>query len=234
MFQKVKKDQKLHYFQETNQFQKTIFKLDNVGVKFGNIQALKDVNLRVNQGEIVFITGASGAGKTTLLNILAGNYPQTSGTVTLPTEKFSAQVFQELRLVENMTCLENLKLVFDPSIYKNKKEFENDLYELAKILGITKRLNIKVSNANGGLRQKVAIIRALLTRPDIFIADEPTSSLDYDNAKRLFDLLNVYNTKRGMTVIWASHNRELVGKFVGKILHLESGRLIHSGHACFI
>ncbi len=234
MFQNVSKDQRADFFQEEHQFQKTMYKLDNVGVKFGSLQALKDVNLRINEGEIVFITGASGAGKTTLLNLLAGNILQTSGTAKIPSKKFSAQVFQELRLVPNMTCLENLKLVYDPSLYKTKKEFNNDLKELAKILGITKRLNIKIGDANGGLKQKVAIIRALLTRPDVFIADEPTSSLDYENAKRLFDLLNVYNTKRGMTVIWASHNRDLVGRFVGKILHLENGRLIHSGHACFI
>ncbi|MBT6325532.1 MAG: cell division ATP-binding protein FtsE, partial [Bdellovibrionales bacterium] len=88
--------------------------------------------------------------------------------------------------------------------------------------------------ANGGLRQKIAIIRALLTRPEVFIADEPTSSLDYDNAYKLYEVLNLYNAKRGMTVIWASHNRELVKKFTGRVVHLDKGKLVYSGNACFI
>jgi ABC-type multidrug transport system ATPase subunit len=211
-----------------------LFKLENVGMKFGNLVALKDVNLQINKGEIVFLTGASGAGKTTLMNILAGNIQPSNGKVFMCPKSFSCQVFQDLRLIERMTCRENLMYSYDPTIYKNKNEFISDLNELTKILGISHRLDIKIANANGGLKQKVSIIRALLARPDVFIADEPTSSLDYDNAKRLFDLLNIYNTKRKMTVIWSSHNRELVQKFTGRIIHLDKGRLIHSGHACFI
>ena len=221
-------------FQDNFVQSQTLYKLDNVRVSFNGLDALKDVNLQVNSGEIIFLTGVSGAGKTTLLNVLAGNIDPTSGKVFNSPSNFSVQVFQDLRLIERMTCRENLAFAFDPTIYKSKKEFNSDLEELAKILGISSRLDMKVRDANGGLKQKVAIIRALLTRPNVFIADEPTSSLDFDNAKRLFDLLNIYNTKRKMTIIWASHNRELVQKFTGRIIHLDKGRLIHSGHACFI
>lgn len=223
-----------HFFNHDYTQKKALFKLANVQVSFGKREALRDVNLQINEGEVVFLTGVSGAGKTTLLNVLAGNIRPSSGNIQISPSKFSAQVFQDLRLIERLTCLENMMMSFDPSIYKNKKEFMNDLHELSKILGVKSFLDLKVKDANGGLKQKVAIIRALLTRPEVFIADEPTSSLDLDNAKRLFDLLNIYNSKRGMTVIWASHNRELVQRFVGKILHLDNGRLIHSGHACFI
>ncbi|RZF22540.1 ATP-binding cassette domain-containing protein [Halobacteriovorax vibrionivorans] len=210
------------------------FNLENVTVDFGGIKAISSINLQIRKGEIVFVTGASGAGKTTLLNVLAGNIAPTSGNIKIDDRVFTTQVFQDLRLVEHMSLLENLQYSFDPSVYRSKKEFESDLNELVKILGIKNRIKLKAKDANGGLRQKVAIIRALLSKPDVFIADEPSSSLDFDNTKRLFDLLNIYNSKRGTTIIWASHNRELVQRFTGRIIHLDNSRLIHSGHACFI
>ncbi|EQC45343.1 ABC transporter ATP-binding protein [Bacteriovorax sp. Seq25_V] len=221
-------------FSEPHHQSQTLFRLDNVRVSYRDFDALRDVNLQIRSGEIIFLTGASGAGKTTLLNVLAGNIRPSSGKIQSSNNQFVAQVFQDLKLIERLTCRENLQFAFDPSIYKNKKEFDSDLEELAKIMGISNRLDSKLSEANGGLKQKISIVRALLTRPSVFLADEPTSSLDYENAKRFFDLLNIYNVKRKMTVVWASHNRELVQKFSGRIIHLDKGRLIHSGHACFI
>jgi ABC-type multidrug transport system ATPase subunit len=216
------------------------FVLEDVEVEYSGIFALKSIQLSINQGEIVFITGPSGAGKTTLLNILSGKLNPTSGSVKLPIKNdlgktfFTARVFQDLRLFEDLTLLENLQWSYDKFLYKNKKEFKEDLNELSRIFGIEDKLKLKINKANGGLKQKVAIIRALLAKPDAFIADEPTSSLDGDNAKKLFEVLNLYNSKRGMTVIWASHNKDLVKKFNGKIIHINSGKLIYSGHACFI
>lgn len=210
------------------------FNLENVTVDFGGIKAISNINLQIRKGEIVFVTGASGAGKSTLLNVLAGNIAPTGGNIKIDDRVFTTQVFQDLRLVEHMSLLENLQYSFDPSVYRSRKEFDSDLNELVKILGIKNRIKLKAKDANGGLRQKVAIIRALLSKPDVFIADEPSSSLDFDNTKRLFDLLNIYNSKRGTTIIWASHNRELVQRFTGRIIHLDNSRLIHSGHACFI
>ncbi|MBL6989120.1 MAG: ATP-binding cassette domain-containing protein [Bacteriovoracaceae bacterium] len=216
------------------------FYLENVSVSFGNIDALKSIKLSIDAGEILFITGASGAGKTTLLRVLSGELIPAQGKVILPTSRratspvFMSQVFQELRLLPHKSCEENLSLAHDSMSYKSKKEFYNDLKELSDIFGITDRLYLKVKHANGGLKQKVAIIRALLTRPDVFIADEPTSSLDFDNAKKLYEVLSFYNSKRGLTVIWASHNTELVRKFTGRIVHLNGGRLVYAGHACFI
>lgn len=217
------------------QFQnQLVFKTDNLCVNFGSAEVLKDISLQIRVGEIIFLTGVSGAGKTTLLNVLAGNIMQSRGQMQNLTNGFVAQVFQDLKLIERFTCRENLQYSYDPSVYKNRKEFTSDLEELSKILGITNKLDMKLTDANGGLKQKVAIIRALLSRPAVILADEPTSALDYENAKRFFDLLNIYNAKRKMTIIWASHNRELVQKFSGRVIHLDKGRLIHSGHACFI
>jgi cell division transport system ATP-binding protein len=211
------------------------FYLQDVTVDFGSIQGLRNVQLSINNNEVLFVTGSSGAGKTTLLKILTGELEPTSGEVILPPKvKFVAPVFQDLRLLDRKTCEANLWISYDNSVHGTKKEFLKELNELAKVFGITDRLDLKMNKANGGLKQKIAIIRALLTRPDILVLDEPTSSLDSANAQKLFDVLSFYNSKRGLTVIWATHNRELVKKFSGRIVHLDRGKLVYSGHACFI
>lgn len=213
-----------------------VFYLENVGVKYGNFSALKDITLTVNPGEILFVTGKSGAGKTTLLNLLVGDVLPTSGRIlgVGNDSRFTAQVFQDLKLFNDLTCEENIWFSYDRSLYKNKNEFYSDMLELVKVLGFTDKLSIRISSANGGLKQKVAMVRALMSRPNILIADEPTASLDKESSIKLFDVLNYYNIKRKLTVVWASHNRDLVKQFPGKIVHLENGKLIYSGHACFI
>jgi ABC-type ATPase involved in cell division len=210
--------------------------LQDVHVTFGDIQALRNVHFNLNRGEIVFVTGASGAGKTTLLRVIAGELDPTSGTAKRPDRRecFVSQVYQDLRILRDQTCYENLLAAFDPALYKSKKDFESDLSDLTLFLGMKSRLGLKMQDANGGLKQKVAIVRSLLTRPDLFIADEPTSSLDAENSKKIFDLLNLYNVKRGLTIVWASHNRELIRTMTGRNVHLDNGRLVYSGHACFI
>lgn len=219
-----------------------VFYCEDISVQFDEIRALKNVQLTIERGEIVFVTGASGAGKTTLLKLLSGLSEPTSGKIIRPdfhngTSKknlYISNVFQDLRLMGKYTCEENLMFAYDSSVYNSKNEFIQDMHELCRILGIKDRLGLKINQANGGLQQKVAIVRSLLTRPDVLIADEPTSSLDTDNTRRLFDVFNLYNAKRGLTVIWATHNKELIKSFTGRIIHLDNGRLVYSGHACFI
>lgn len=214
-----------------------VMSLENASVQFTKIKAIDSISINITRGEILFVTGASGAGKSTLLNVLAGQLAITNGKSYLlykNTNLFVARIFQDLQLIPNMTCYENLEIAYDSSIYSSRKNFNDELIELCRVVGVDKFLNEKIQNLNGGAKQKIATIRALLTRPDILIADEPTCSMDNESASKLFDIVNYYNTKRSLTVIWATHDRELVRTFPGKILHLDQGRLVYSGHACFI
>lgn len=213
-----------------------LISLVDVSMHYGDIHALKNVQFTLHKGEIVFVTGVSGAGKTTFLRLLAGEINPTKGKILRPERKdcFISQVYQDLRILREASCLKNLEAAYDSTLYRNRKEFDSDLNELAQYLGIKNRLHLKMREANGGLKQKVAIIRSLLTRPDLFIADEPTSSLDAENSKRIFDLLNLYNIRRGLTIVWASHNRDLIRSMTGKNVHLDGGKLVYTGHACFI
>ena len=214
---------------------KSILRLEDVSVKFHHLWALRNITLNIERSEFLFLTGVSGAGKTTLLRVIAGDLLPTSGRILHSQQlAFVATIFQDLRLLDGMSCMDNLQLCYDTQIYRSQREFLDDLKQLSKILHIDDRLNGKLADANRGLKQKVAILRALLSRPDILLADEPTSALDKDNAFQLFDLFNFYNSKRKMTIIWASHHRELVRQFNGKIIHINNGRLAHRGHACFI
>ncbi|MEX0797903.1 MAG: ATP-binding cassette domain-containing protein [Bacteriovoracaceae bacterium] len=211
------------------------FQLNGASISFGGVKALKNINLKIKKGEVLFITGKSGAGKTTLLNVLSGDLKPDTGSASLPGPKFFvAQVFQDLKLFENRTIEENLWYAFDKKIYKNKNEFHSDLLELSSVLGIKERLNQKVCDANGGMKQKVAMLRALLSKPDAVLADEPTAALDKESSSKMFELLNFYNLKKSLTVIWATHNRDLIKQFPGEIAHLEAGKLIYAGKACFI
>ena len=213
----------------------TVFSLKEVGVSYGTTQALRNIELCVKRGEILFVTGPSGAGKTTLLGLLAGALRPTVGSFqNHARDFFISQVFQDLRLLMDVSIRDNFFLAYDSYLYESKTHFLANLLELSKVLGFEDKLDLKMSRANGGLKQKVAIVRALLAKPDIFIADEPTSSLDFESAEKIYQLFNLYNTKRNMTIIWATHNKELVKGFAGRIIHLHKGKLIYSGHPCFI
>jgi ABC-type lipoprotein export system ATPase subunit len=222
----------------TSSHQNYLFHLDNLSVEYGAVKALRSVQLTIYPGEILFVTGPSGAGKTSLLNVLGGHLEPTTGKAILPHQRspkhFVASVFQDLRLLQKKSCEDNLWLAFDGSIYNSKNEFHRDLEELARMLLVHEHLHRRIEDCNGGLKQKVAMIRALLARPTAILADEPTSSLDKENSYRLFEVLNHFNHKKGLTLVWATHNKELIKQFPGKIAHLDKGRLVYSGHACFI
>jgi cell division transport system ATP-binding protein len=208
--------------------------LDNVSVKYGDFVALQSIQLSIAVGEILFVTGASGAGKTSLMNLLAGHLDPTSGRVLKKSGHFTSYVFQDLRMMNQKSCEDNLWLAFDKSIYKNKNEFYTEMTELCKLMGVWDKLSLKVNEANGGLKQKMSMIRALLTRPQVLLADEPTSMLDRNSAVNMFEILNYYNTKRGLTIVWSTHNKELIKQFPGRLIHLDQGKLVYSGQACFI
>ncbi len=218
--------------------QNYLFHLDNLSVEYGPVKALKAVQLTIYPGEILFVTGPSGAGKTSLLSVLGGHLQPTSGKAILPHDRnskhFVSTVFQDLRLLQKKTCEENLWLAYDAAIYNDRNEFYREMEDLARLLLVQDQLGRKIEDCNGGLRQKVAMIRALLCRPTALLADEPTSSLDKENSYRLFEVLNHFNHKKGLTLVWATHNKELIKQFPGKIAHLENGRLVYAGHACFI
>ena len=218
--------------------QNYLFHLDNLSVEYGSICALKSVQLTIYPGEILFLTGPSGAGKTSLLNVLGGYLEPTSGKAILPHQRsskhFVSTVFQDLRLLNKKTCEDNMWMAYDSSLYSNKNEYFREMEDLSRLLGVYDHLNRKIDDCNGGLKQKVAMIRALLSKPTALLADEPTSSLDKENSYRLFEVLNHFNHKKGLTIIWATHNKELIKQFPGKIAHLDQGRLVYSGHACFI
>ncbi len=212
-----------------------LYHLQGVEICYGKRYALSNIQLLIKKGEILFITGPSGAGKTTLLKILEGSLKPNSGSLSgVWKNLFIAPVFQDQRFLEKATCRGNLVVSYDPDFYQTRGEFESDLMELCKLLNVEDRLNLPIKNANGGLRQKIAIIRALLTRPDVLLLDEPTSSLDTANSVKVFEILKLYNLKRGMSVIWTTHNRDLVRGFSQRTLYLQNGSLMYAGQMCFI
>lgn len=209
-----------------------LFRMINASVSFKDVFALKNISLSICSGDFIFVTGPSGAGKTTLLNVISGDQNLTSGTIQNPRIKkenlFISRVFQNLQIIEDWTVQQNIDLCFSSEIFNSKQDFKNEVRDLLNLFEMTQNLNKKLSKLNGGAKQKVAIIRALLTRPNIFIADEPTSSLDKENAKRLYEVLKFYNQKTGMTVVWATHQIDLINQFHGKLIHLKSGNLVRA------
>lgn len=209
-----------------------LFKIQNLNVVFKDVIALSGINLIIEKGDFTFLTGPSGAGKTTLLNLISGDLKQTSGSFVKnnfsKSDLFIARVFQNLQVIEEWTVRQNIDLCYAPEIFKNKKEFNREVTDLVNLFDMKNNLDKKLCKLNGGAKQKTAIIRALLSRPDIFLADEPTSALDRENAKRLYEVLKFYNQKMGMTVLWATHQLDLINQFHGKLIHLSKGKLLRS------
>ena len=203
-----------------------IIKLIKISKKFTrankDINVLKNVNLKINKGELVSLTGPSGSGKSTLLHIIALLDQPTSGEVFFKKKSFSKSndrekdlvrrkgisiIYQQNNLLSDFTALEN---VIIPLVNNGYYWIESTkrARKILSLVNLSKRLNHFPSELSGGEQQRVAVARALITEPDLILADEPTGNLDRKTANEIFSLfLKIRSKKR--TIIYATHNREL-------------------------
>lgn len=215
---------------------KKVYVSQNAGNK---VEALKNVNFTVEQGEFVAIMGESGSGKTTLLNILAALDKPTVGSVALDGVLLSAVkeseaasfrrnnlgfVFQDFNLLDTLTLQDN---IFLPLVLSGKSysEMSERLEPIAKNLGISEILGKYPYEVSGGQKQRAAVARALLTNPKLVLADEPTGALDSKASNELLSLFEKIN-ESGQTVVMVTHSVKAAST-AGRVLFIKDGEVFH-------
>lgn len=213
----------------------------NINKSFGHLHVLKDVCLEVEKGEFVTIMGASGAGKTTLLQIIGSLDNLDSGSVVINgTNIFSLKknelasfrnlhlgfVFQFHQLLPEFSALENIIL---PALIagKSKAEAEAEATELLRYLNLSDRASHKPNELSGGEKQRVAVARALINKPDVILADEPSGSLDSKNKEDLHSLFLSLKKEFGQTLVVVTHDSELA-KISDRIIKMQDGQIVNS------
>lgn len=213
--------------------------VSNVTKKFGDLDVLKGVDLQVQPGEIVSIMGASGAGKTTLLQIIGTLSKANSGTIHIDntcinnlSEKELAEfrnrkigfVFQFHQLLPEFSALENVMI---PKLIHNSnfKAAEKRAKELLNFLGLSQRYNHRPNELSGGEKQRVAVARALMNKPAIILADEPSGSLDSKNKQELHELFQQLRTEFNQTILIVTHDQELADS-CDRIIYMKDGVIL--------
>ena len=208
----------------------------NYYIKNERIDALKNINLNIKEGEFVAIIGQSGSGKSTLLNILGCLDRQSSGDYYIGGKNVSKLssyslsrlrakeigfVFQGFNLLDSLTAIENTEL---PLLYRGiSKSRRNQLArKVLCAVGMEERLNHLPRELSGGQMQRVAVARALIGQPNIILADEPTGNLDPKTAWEIMSLLNDIN-RRGTTVVVATHAKDIVDEMQKRVITIENG-----------
>ncbi len=208
--------------------------------KYSSLAVLKGVDLRVDQGEIVSIVGSSGAGKSTLLHILGTLDSPDSGEVWLQDRRVSELkgrklsefrnrhigfVFQFHHLLPEFTALENVSIPALIAGDQDKGSVRQRALQLLDSLGLSSRADHKPGAMSGGEQQRVAVARALINRPDVVLADEPTGNLDSVNARELHQLFFRLRDEFGQTFVIVTHNEELAGISDRQLL-MKDGRMV--------
>lgn len=202
-----------------------------------SVEALKDANLSINEGEFVAVIGASGSGKSTMLHLLGGLDIPTSGKVMIKGEdlyglkeekralfrrRHIGFVFQAFNLMPVLTVEENIAL---PMIMDNVEMDKEYLDELLELLNLKERRKHLPSQISGGQQQRVAIGRALAYKPAILFADEPTGNLDSKNSKEVIELLKASAKKYNQTLVIITHDMNIASQ-AQRVIHIEDGKII--------
>jgi len=199
---------------------------------------LQDVSFEIEKGEFVSIVGKSGAGKTTLIRLLLGFEMPTSGSVyfqNVNMSETSAQdlqkmrrkigsIFQDYRLFPTKTVYENVAYILEVE-GKENREIDREVPKILDLIGLSEKMNNFPNELSGGEQQRLAIARALVSHPDVIVADEPTGNLDPYNTYEVISLLEKIN-KAGKTVILSTHDREIINKLGKRVITIENGRII--------
>lgn len=218
-----------------------ILKVENLSKVYGTgaskVVALDNVSFSVEKGEFVSIVGASGSGKSTLLHLIGGVDRPTSGKVFINDEDIYklnnddlaifrrrqiGLIYQFYNLIPILNVIENISL---PLELDGRKPDKNDLNEMLELLGLENRKSHLPSQLSGGQQQKVSIGRALITRPSLILADEPTGNLDSKASEDIVSLLKKTNKKYNQTIIMITHNLE-IAKMADRIITIEDGRIV--------
>lgn len=230
---------------------KPIIKLENIDITFyqkrRTIEAVKDVSITINKGNIYGIVGYSGAGKSTLVRTINLLQPPTSGTITIGDDvTFSdgqvqlkgaklrqkrqkiGMIFQHFNLMSQKTARQNVAFALRHSSL-SKEEKDKKVSELLELVGLSERAENYPSQLSGGQKQRVAIARALANDPEILISDESTSALDPKTTKQILTLLQDLNQKLGLTVMMITHEMQIVKDICHRVAVMQNGHLIEEG-----
>ncbi len=207
------------------------------------VAALSDVDLAVEQGAFVGVTGASGSGKSTLMNLIGGLDTPSSGSIRVGGKDIAklnrgdlalyrrhevGMIFQSFNIISAYTAVENVAF---PLLFAGvaKKQRLARAERMLEKVGLGERKDHRPTELSGGEQQRVAIARALINEPEVLLADEPTGNLDSGTSREVVQVLAELNEEQGLTVIMISHEEDLLAEFAGEVIRLRDGRIEQSG-----
>ena len=209
-----------------------------VGLRYGRRpEVLSDVDLSLAPGTFTFLTGPSGAGKSTLIKLIYMNLMPSRGLISLfgqstatlsdddrqDTKRRIGVVLQDFRLIDHLSVFENVSLPLRVS-GQSRDSYQRDVIELLGWVGLGHRINAMPPTLSGGEKQRAAIARAIIAKPDLLIADEPTGNVDPDMARRLLRLFIEMN-RQGTTVLIATHDRDLLDEVDSGVISIAKGHV---------
>lgn len=202
------------------------------------VKALKDVNIRIDKGEFVFIVGASGAGKSTFLKLIMREEVPSAGEVVIGKYRLSQLkrrqvpylrrtmgiVFQDFRLIQNMNVFDNVAFAMRVIGASNRQVHKRVPYILA-LVGLQNKMRSFPAELSGGEQQRVSLARALVNNPSMIVADEPTGNIDPEMSYEIMELLDEIN-RRGTTVLVVTHEHDLVRQFQHRTIVIQNGTVV--------
>lgn len=232
-----------------------LLKVDQVGIRFGGLKAVSDVNVELKQGELVGLIGPNGAGKTTFFNLLTGVYVPTEGSIELDgarlnglapykiTKKGISRTFQNIRLFSELSVLDNVKVAYHslakhsmlssifrlPSHFSGEKVMEEKAIEFLKIFKLERYMHEKAKNLPYGQQRRLEIARALAANPKLLLLDEPAAGMNPQETAELMNLIALIRERFSLTILLIEHDMSLVMGVCERIYVLDHGQLIASG-----
>lgn len=215
-----------------------MIQLKNVTKRYGDNFGLSDINIKIRDGEFVFLVGPSGAGKSTFIKLILKEIEPDMGSIYFDDMEVTSMsnrlvpmyrrnigiVFQDFRLLQKKTVYENVAFAME-AVHQKRKLIKKQVPHILKLVGISEKADRYPHELSGGEQQRVAIARAIVNNPKLLIADEPTGNLDPEKSWEIMNLLNQINL-RGTTIVMVTHEKDIVDRMGKRVIQIEGGKIV--------